>query len=83
MRLPWMPVRLFRLASHRLRTGQVLALSSLDGDGVSLSTGDNFVTAPPEIASDIVDMEGYAIRQGMPSCRGCLFLLEICYRSCR
>jgi adenosylhomocysteine nucleosidase len=27
----------------------------------SLSTGDNFVTAPPEISSDAVDMEAYAI----------------------
>ena len=33
----------------------------LGGEGVSLSTGDNFVTAPPALASDIVDMEGYAI----------------------
>ena len=30
-------------------------------DGVSLSTGDNFVTSPPAIATDIVDMEAYAI----------------------
>ena len=41
------------------------------GGGVSLSTGDNFVTAPPDLASDIVDMEGYAIakaciRAGVP-----------------
>lgn len=34
---------------------------SLGVEGVVLSTGDNFVTAPPELASDIVDMEGYAI----------------------
>lgn len=27
----------------------------------SLSTGDNFVTEPPELASDAVDMEAYAI----------------------
>jgi len=26
-----------------------------------LSTGDNFVTSPPEITSDAVDMEAYAI----------------------
>ena len=43
----------------------------LGGDGVSLSTGDNFVTALPDLASDIVDMEGYAIakaciRAGVP-----------------
>lgn len=29
--------------------------------GVSLSTGDNFVTSPPAIVTDIVDMEAYAI----------------------
>ena len=30
-------------------------------EGVSLSTGDNFVTSPPDLVTDIVDMEGYAI----------------------
>ena len=29
--------------------------------GVVLSTGDNFVTEQPELESDLVDMEGYAI----------------------
>ena len=43
----------------------------LGGAGVSLSTGDNFVTSPPTLSSDIVDMEGYAIakarmRAGVP-----------------
>jgi len=33
---------------------------TLDGDAV-LSTGDNFVTSPPELTSQLVDMEGYAI----------------------
>jgi adenosylhomocysteine nucleosidase len=33
----------------------------LGGEGVLLSTGDNFVTSPPTLVSDIVDMEGYAI----------------------
>jgi len=28
---------------------------------ITLSTGDNFVTSTPEIASDLVDMEAYAI----------------------
>jgi adenosylhomocysteine nucleosidase len=28
---------------------------------VTLSTGDNFVTTKPELGSDLVDMEGYAI----------------------
>lgn len=28
---------------------------------VSLSTGDNFVTSKPELKTDLVDMEGYAI----------------------
>ena len=29
--------------------------------GCVLSTGDNFVTEKPELESDLVDMEGYAI----------------------
>ena len=37
------------------------AIIDLDGDGLSCSTGDNFVTSPPALVSDIVDMEGYAI----------------------
>ena len=37
------------------------AAIELGGDGVTLSTGDNFVTSPPELTSDIVDMEAYAI----------------------
>ena len=28
---------------------------------ITLSTGDNFVTSPPEVESDLVDMEGWAI----------------------
>lgn len=31
------------------------------GEGVTLSTGDQFVSTPPELQSDMVDMEGYAI----------------------
>ncbi|MGB0299499.1 MAG: hypothetical protein ACPGC3_08575, partial [Paracoccaceae bacterium] len=27
----------------------------------TLSTGDNFITSPPELDSDLVDMEAYAI----------------------
>ncbi|MGB1176898.1 MAG: 5'-methylthioadenosine nucleosidase, partial [Candidatus Puniceispirillaceae bacterium] len=43
----------------------------LGGEGARLSTGDNFVTSPPEVPSDIVDMEAYALakacrRGGMP-----------------
>lgn len=41
--------------------GPASGVIDLGGDGVSLSTGDNFVTAPPDLTSDIVDMEGYAI----------------------
>ena len=41
--------------------GPASGMIALGGEGVSLSTGDNFVTAPPALASDIVDMEGYAI----------------------
>ena len=33
----------------------------LNGTGVSLGTGDHFVTTPPELITDIVDMEAYAI----------------------
>lgn len=36
-------------------------ISITDNGGVSLSTGDNFVTDAPELESDLVDMEGYAI----------------------
>ena len=51
--------------------GPASGMIDLGGEGVSLSTGDNFVTAPPDLASDIVDMEGYAIakaciRAGVP-----------------
>ena len=47
------------------------AAIDLGGDGVCLSTGDNFVTSPPQVESDIVDMEAYAIakaciRAGVP-----------------
>ena len=41
--------------------GPTSGVIALGGAGVSLSTGDNFVTTPPALASDIVDMEGYAI----------------------
>ena len=41
--------------------GPASGMIALGGEGVSLSTGDNFVTAPPALGSDIVDMEGYAI----------------------
>ena len=33
----------------------------LDGDGLSCGTGDNFVSTPPEMSSDLVDMEAYAL----------------------
>lgn len=33
----------------------------MGGDGPVLSTGDNFVMSEPELVSDMVDMEGYAI----------------------
>ena len=32
-----------------------------DGDGLSCGTGDNFASAPPEMNSDLVDMEAYAL----------------------
>ena len=48
-------------------TGEII----IGDDGVRLSTGDKFVTSPPEVASDIVDMEAYALakachRAGIP-----------------
>lgn len=33
----------------------------LGGAGLTLGTGDHFVTTPPELVTDIVDMEGYAL----------------------
>lgn len=33
----------------------------MEGDGLSCGTGDHFVSAPPEMRSDIVDMEAYAL----------------------
>jgi len=33
----------------------------LGGQGVSCGTGDHFVTTPPELLTDIVDMEAYAL----------------------
>lgn len=49
------------LGTTPFELGDVAGRIELGGEGVSLSTGDNFVTAPPELASDIVDMEAYAI----------------------
>jgi len=43
-------------------------------EGVTLSTGDNFVTSPPEVHSDLVDMEGWAIAK---VCRELQVPLEI------
>lgn len=36
-------------------------LSTYAENGLTLSTGDNFVTDPTTITADLVDMEGYAI----------------------
>lgn len=36
-------------------------LKITNSSDISLSTGDNFVTSKPELESDLVDMEGYAI----------------------
>lgn len=59
------------LGNTPFEDGPASGVIDLGGEGVSLSTGDNFVTTPPELASDIVDMEGYAIakacvRAGVP-----------------
>jgi adenosylhomocysteine nucleosidase len=37
------------------------------GEGPCLSTGDNFVTSKPELSSDLVDMEAYAIAKACMS----------------
>jgi adenosylhomocysteine nucleosidase len=34
---------------------------SAQGHGLSCGTGDSFVTAPPELQTDLVDMEAFAI----------------------
>ncbi len=34
---------------------------NLDGDGLCCGTGDHFVSSPPEMTSDLVDMEAYAL----------------------
>ena len=51
--------------------GAIDLSDGLGSAGIRLSTGDNFVTSLPEVPSDIVDMEGYALakachRAGMP-----------------
>lgn len=59
------------LGATPFEDGPVAGDIDLGGVGVRLSTGDNFVTSPPEVPSDIVDMEAYALakachRAGMP-----------------
>ncbi|MGB1872639.1 MAG: 5'-methylthioadenosine nucleosidase [Candidatus Puniceispirillaceae bacterium] len=59
------------LGSTPFEDGEVAGEITLGGEGARLSTGDNFVTSPPEVPSDIVDMEAYALakacrRVGMP-----------------
>ena len=44
------------------------------GVGPVLSTGDNFVTSPPEVQSDLVDMEAWAIAK---VCRQVKIPLEV------
>lgn len=44
------------------------------GDGPTLSTGDNFVTSPPEVHSDLVDMEAWAVAK---VCRNLEIPLEV------
>ena len=38
-----------------------LTITLAQGNGPTLSSGDNFVTETPEVHSDLVDMEGWAI----------------------
>ena len=59
------------LGATPFEDGPIAGEIDLGGAGVRLSTGDNFVTSPPAVPSDIVDMEGYALakachRAGMP-----------------
>ena len=49
------------LGATPFEEGPVAGEIDLGGVGVRLSTGDNFVTRPPEVRSDIVDMEAYAL----------------------
>ena len=56
--------------------GAVVGEIDLGGEGVRLSTGDNFVTSPPEVQSDIVDMEAYALAK---ACHRAGVLFE-CYK---
>ena len=49
------------LGATPFEDGPVAGEIDLGGTGVRLSTGDNFVTSPPEVQSDIVDMEAYAL----------------------
>ena len=49
------------LGTTPFEQGDLAGEISLGCDGVRLSTGDNFVTGPPELPSDIVDMEAYAL----------------------
>ena len=39
----------------------VVADIDMKCDGVTLGTGDSFVTSTPELLTDLVDMEGYAV----------------------
>ena len=49
------------LGATPFEDGPVAGEIDLGGKGVRLSAGDNFVTSPPELRSDIVDMEAYAL----------------------
>lgn len=49
------------LGETPLETRMSAQTIQLPNGDYSLSTGDNFVTTPPEISSDAVDMEAYAI----------------------
>ena len=49
------------LGATPFEDGPLAGEIDLGGRGVRLSTGDNFVTSPPEVQSDIVDMEAYAL----------------------
>jgi len=49
----------FALGETPFETGSELI--DLGADGLSVGTGDSFVESPPELATDLVDMEAYAL----------------------
>jgi len=49
------------LGSTPFETGELNASIVLSDSNITLSTGDNFVMSTPELVTDLVDMEAYAL----------------------